>query len=120
MSDAVTISIIGTVVGPAIILVIGWLLNRKVNHMRSDTAATKEQVQNSHKTNLRDDIDGMARDIRTVLRGQGRHENLIDTLTKDVGGLRDEMGHIRQVEREQWKAIEDTRPVPQARKPRNK
>lgn len=48
-------------IGPATILLIGWQLDRRSNKrigaVDEKTQAVKEQVQNSHTTNLRDDFD---------------------------------------------------------------
>lgn len=43
-------------------------LINKHDAVAKDIKITKEQVQNSHSTNLRDDIDGLHADVRLVLR----------------------------------------------------
>ena len=74
-----------------------------------DTAATTHHVVNSHGDRvLRDDLDRVlsklddmsadVRDVRDTQRSQGR----------DILGLREEIGQIRQTERDQWAAIEET------------
>lgn len=50
-----------------------------------DIRATKEQVQNSHETNLRDDLDAMHETIRVVLRSvEGLHEEIRTERTERI------------------------------------
>jgi hypothetical protein len=75
--------------GFAAIAAIGVALINKHDLMAKDIKTTKEQVQNSHSTNLRDDLDGLHADVRLVLRA--------------IEGLRDEVHDER---RERIKADE--------------
>ena len=54
--------------GPAFVLLVGWLLDRrqgrrmrvvgaKVDETNTATEVVRQQVQNSHQSNLRDDLD---------------------------------------------------------------
>jgi hypothetical protein len=70
---------------------------------RRHTAATLAQVQNSHTTNLRDDLDavldkldGLAGATETLLKGQARHD-------AEISGLRADM----RVERQERLALAD-------------
>jgi hypothetical protein len=62
--------------------------NKKLNKVGDHAEAARDQVQNSHKTNLRDDLDkvieGLA-DVKALLRSQG----------KDISGMREEIRHER-------------------------
>lgn len=53
--------------GFAAVAAVGVELLRRHRDTAADIAATREQVQNSHKTNLRDDIDNLHDDVREVL-----------------------------------------------------
>ena len=52
------------------------------------TETVREQVQNSHSTNLRDDMD-------RVLEGQERILAILDGHGKSIGGLRDDLRQVR-------------------------
>lgn len=70
--------------------VLTWLLNRRT---RKDVGEIKEQVQNTHSTNLRDDVDALAALVREGL--QGVRDGLKD-VRDDVGGLHSETRDLRQ------------------------
>lgn len=78
-------------------VVVTWLLNRKT---RKDVGAIKEQVQNTHSTNFRDDLDALTTLVREGLQGVrddvgGLHSETRD-LRKDVAGIRDDARHDRR------------------------
>lgn len=54
--------------------------DRAIEETRDHAAATRDQVQNTHSTNLRHDLDGVARDVRTILA-------LTRQNTLDIGAL---------------------------------
>lgn len=80
MSDAVAVALIG-LVGTAVSIVLTALLNGKVRRIR-------DQVENDHArdpsktTNLREDLDE-------------KHDELLTTLRRDVGGIRQDIRQIR-------------------------
>lgn len=47
------------------------------------TKAVREQVQNSHDTNLRDDIDRVLDGITSLVEGQRRHDSEIAGIRED-------------------------------------
>lgn len=53
--------------GFALVGAIGVELIRRHSQTAADIAITREQVQNSHTTNLREDIDELHADVRRVL-----------------------------------------------------
>lgn len=55
--------------------------NKAMKIVQADSAAAREQVQNSHGTNLRDDLDKALAGIAMVLEGQRQH-------TMDINGVR--------------------------------
>ncbi|MEV1109927.1 DUF2746 domain-containing protein [Micromonospora sp. NPDC049751] len=62
--------------------------NKKLSEVKDHASAARDQVQNSHKTNLRDDVDRVIAGLEQLLEGQRQH-------TRDIGGLRDEIRHER-------------------------
>lgn len=83
MNHPAALAALQYLVSPAILLVLGWILNRKINTVRDDTSATRYQVQNSHETNLREDLDAIREDIGHV-HGEVREAR------RDIGGLRED------------------------------
>jgi len=78
-------AVLGTVVGGIFACLVALIQrqrksDRAIEETRDHAAATRDQVQNTHSTNLRHDIDGVARDVRTIL--EITREN-----TRDIGGL---------------------------------
>lgn len=72
----------------------GYLANRKhIGKMASEVKAVRGQVENSHDTNLRDDID----EIREMVRdGMADIRSDISGIRKDIGGLRGELRTERE------------------------
>ncbi|MEU7570338.1 DUF2746 domain-containing protein [Micromonospora sp. NPDC049240] len=62
--------------------------NNKLNEVKDHTRAARAQVQNSHDTNLRDDVD-------KVLDGLGDVKDLLRQHGKDIAGMREEIRHER-------------------------
>lgn len=128
VSDAVLISIISSILGPSVLAGLGFLLNRKVNKLRADTATVKSQtkrtlvqVENSHTTNLREEGDerhdeqvGMLREIIAEQK----------EMKKDIGGMRADIRHLsandlelaRRQQRESERLDEFTQPRAEGRK----
>lgn len=74
---------------------VGTLTALLIQQRRSnrDLGDVKDQVQNSHTTNLRDDIDGMKRSV----------EALVD-IPRDIRGIREDIGGMRGELREEREA----------------
>lgn len=122
-------NIIQFVIGPGLVAGLGILVartNARVKSVEQATTRTIEQVSNSHGTNLRDDIDKINRNVTAGFESVDRtlkdHGNHLNNHSKDIRGMRDEIGQIRQVQRDQWAIIEDTqpRPNPTGQRPRRK
>ena len=80
-------------VGPVTVLIVGYLLNRKIGKVKSDTDATRRQVENDHTTNFREDTDAkhsenstllkrIARDVGWLIYTVDGHTEQIDELTQ--------------------------------------
>lgn len=118
----IIVALITAVVGPAAIAILGAKLNRKVNHLRADAKATREQVENTHETNLRDDNDDKHAELVALVNA------VIDTQKSqgvEIGGIRSELRAVRKdvsdlrgelgIERQRIRELEDTRPHTQPR-----
>lgn len=73
-------------------------------------SAIKEQVQNTHETNLRDDVDALSKLVRDGLQAVrddvgGLHSETRD-LRKDVTGIRDDARHDRRELSRQRQALD--------------
>lgn len=86
MSDAVLVAVITGGFGFLGICV--TVLASRMKATNKAVHATQEQVQNSHKTNLRDDLDRLHDDVRLVLTTQEQHG-------KEIGGIRTDLAHER-------------------------
>ncbi|MEU8327301.1 DUF2746 domain-containing protein [Micromonospora sp. NPDC048839] len=84
--QAAIVTACGTV-SVALIGVVVELLRRqhkRLGEVKAHAAAARDQVQNSHTTNLRDDIDRVLAGLDQVIETQRQHG-------KDIGGLREEL-----------------------------
>lgn len=88
---------------------LGAVIIPKLNAVGKNTSQTAEHVVNSHSsTILRDDIDEIKRIVKATdsrLYGVEQTQNF---QARDILGIRQEIGQIRQTERDQWDAIEST------------
>lgn len=99
MTDIIWVALIGSLLGPLATLIVGHLLNVKIKHVAVDAKASRTQVQNSHETNLRDDLDEKfgtvletvteARDhAKEAAREAARANNRLDRQGAEIGGLK--------------------------------
>jgi len=88
---------------------LGAVIIPKLNAVGKNTSQTAEHVVNSHSsTILRDDIDEIKRIVTATDRRIYGVEQTQTHQAQDILGIRQEIGQIRQIERDQWNAIEDT------------
>lgn len=109
------------VAGLAIITIGGWLttlltiwvgqkrhastveeLGKDVAGAKEDLGVVRSQVENSHQTNLRVDIDGVREialatqaSVELVARAMGELKDHVVSHGRDIGGLREEIGGVR-------------------------
>ena len=76
---------------------------RAIGQVREDTAASRDQVENNHESNLRDDVDKVLARLALVLDGQERHGVLLNNHAADIAGLREEI----RLERRERLSVED-------------
>jgi hypothetical protein len=87
----------------ALVGIFAEYVRRKLNAV-SDTVTSaedhareaKEQVKNSHSTNLRDDMDRMHDDVREALRLIVEHGESLKRHGSEIGGLRADIRQERQ------------------------
>ncbi|MFK4760289.1 hypothetical protein ACI3KS_05075 [Microbacterium sp. ZW T5_45] len=88
---------------------LGALIVPKLNAVGKNTSETAEHVVNSHtQKNLRDDIDEVLQIVKATATRMTGIEETQRFQSRDILGIRQEIGQIRQSEREQWDAIETT------------
>lgn len=73
---------------------------RLIQGIQEDASASREQVQNNHRTNLRDDLDKALRGIDQLLVGQGRHAEDIGLLQLDITWLKGEQRNLAHEQRD--------------------
>lgn len=76
-----------------LVAVTGLMAEGMRRHAKSQKASmhvVKEQVQNSHSTNLRDDLDKVAELVQSVLDNQGRTHSDLTQIRTDLGTERTE------------------------------
>ncbi|WP_371671219.1 DUF2746 domain-containing protein [Streptomyces sp. NBC_00289] len=81
----------GGTVGVALVGVLVELVRRQgsaLAEVREHAQEAREQVSNTHSTNLRDDLDRVIAGLDRVLEGQAEH-------SRDIRGLRADLSHER-------------------------
>ncbi|XVV02754.1 DUF2746 domain-containing protein [Actinosynnema sp. CA-248983] len=91
MSDPIVVALITS--GFGFLGIVAGLLKRqdkKLSEVKEHTAEARKQVQNSHSTNLRDDLDKVIAGLGQVLDGQVRHDVALNDLRREIGHERAE------------------------------
>lgn len=83
-----------TAIGTILVALVGVALELlRRNHKR--LGAVKDQVQNNHTENLRDDVDRLLSGVDQLLAGQEHQDQVLREHTRDINGLRTELRHER-------------------------
>lgn len=92
-------------VGGLLLAVLSWATWR-INQLRADTRQVRDQVQNTHSTNLREDLDGVrgALDRLAVVVDHVRREN-----ASSLGTIRQDLGIVRADQRGVYKDVASLR-----------
>ncbi|AVO22508.1 hypothetical protein PBI_PAEDORE_25 [Streptomyces phage Paedore] len=69
--------------------------NNAINEVRENAQEARDQVANTHSTNLRDDLDRVIDGLEAVLAGQARHDEALRQHGREIGGLRTDLAHER-------------------------
>lgn len=91
LDPTVQVAIIGGGFG-LVSLVVGELFRRQNKVIQG----VRDQVQNSHETNLRDDVDRVLEGMDRLIEGQERHNDDLRQHGREIGGLRAEIRHERE------------------------
>lgn len=88
MSDAVLVALISTF-GLIAVALVGVLFQnrsqgRRLDKLHAKTEVVRDQVQNSHGTNLRDDLDGIRGEMREGFRSIEDRQDLAAQTVVDV------------------------------------
>ncbi|WJN62569.1 tail needle protein [Streptomyces phage phiScoe1] len=94
MEPSVQVALVtaGSTVTVALVGVVVELLRRQanaINEVREHALEARDQVANTHSTNLRDDLDAVAHRIDRVLALQEQHGT-------DIAALRSDIAHERR------------------------
>ncbi|POH63646.1 MULTISPECIES: hypothetical protein [Cryobacterium] len=125
MSDAVVTTLI-TTIGLVIVGLLSFLgvrVTQAVSHSKSaatdsksaaaDSAIAKEQVQNSHKTNLREESDerhkALTDALDTILGKQAEQARSLDDVKASQRGLQRDIGRLADADLEHTKAAREDR-----------
>jgi hypothetical protein len=83
-----------TAFGAVLVALVGVALELlRRNHKR--LGAVRDQVQNNHPENLRDDVDRLLSGVDQILAGQQTQDLMLREHTRDINGLRTELRHER-------------------------
>lgn len=80
---------IASVVGPVVVLIVGWQLNRKLKKASENTSQVLDQVKNSHEVNLRDNLDEIHKDVKSVQNTVNRHDRRLDGIEENLANSYD-------------------------------
>lgn len=80
---------ITAVVGPVVVLIVGWRLNRKLKKTSENTSQVLDQVKNSHEVNLRDNLDEIHKDVKSVQDTVNRHDRRLDGIEENLANSYD-------------------------------
>jgi hypothetical protein len=92
VTEAVWVVLISAVVGPSLVAVINVRLGKQIKAQGAVTERIRHQVENSHQTNFRDDLDSFRGEVRagfTHMRGE------ITNVRADVAGVHSDILSIR-------------------------
>lgn len=103
MSETVQIALITFILGPIVLAIVNWLVNRPQRNAirRIDNQVNNDHVNDPHKTsNLRDDIDEkheiVMEEQRNTARNVGAIGNAVRSAARDIGGMRDDIRQLRR------------------------
>lgn len=84
MTEAGLVAIIVATFAPVSAVVVAAMGSKRVRQIAEDSAVTREQVQNSHTSNLRDDLDRVADRLDALSAHLIRTDDRVSILTDHV------------------------------------
>ncbi|MGN6589511.1 MAG: hypothetical protein ACTHKE_04390 [Sphingomicrobium sp.] len=101
MTDTILAAVITAVIGPLILLYLEKN-RRDTNRIRRDAEQAREQVKNSHSTNLREELDERHKETLEHFEKQDRHNEEVLRL----------LGGLERSDNQQWTVINELRDRP--------
>ena len=109
MTEAVWIVVISSIVGPVMVTYVNQRLGRQIKAQGLIQERIRHQVENSHKTNFRDDLDSFRGEVQ---QGFNHMRGEITNVRSDVAGvhsdilsIRKDVTELRKADSEQAKEI---------------
>lgn len=91
----IIVSVVGTI-GTIVSARYAWLAKQAAQAAHGRASIAAEQTANSHGTNLRDDLDGIADDVRAVAAAIHRIEDVHEATTRLVHSQGHQIGEVRR------------------------
>ena len=105
---ASTVTSLGGIAAIIVSIVLSRRTRRDVKQVATDARAVKEQVQNSHKTNLREEQDerhsALMGELRAVRSTQASHGRQIGDLQRTQRGMQRDIGRLADADQEQTRS----------------
>jgi uncharacterized coiled-coil DUF342 family protein len=102
---ASTITSLGGIAAIIVSIVLSRRTRRDVQQVASDAREVKEQVKNSHTTNLREENDErhaeVVGELKAIRRTQTKHSNQIGELQSTQRGMKRDIGRLADSDAEQ-------------------
>ncbi|MCY0933621.1 DUF2746 domain-containing protein [Streptomyces sp. H34-S4] len=89
----------GSTVGVALLGIAAEFMRRQakaISAVAEHAQEARDQVANTHDTNLRDDLDSVMHRIDRVLAGQALHGEALSRQGEEIAGLRQDVAHERR------------------------
>jgi chromosome segregation ATPase len=102
---ASTVTSLGGIAAIIVSIVLSRRTRRDVKQVASDTREVKEQVKNSHTTNLREEGDErhaeVVGELKAIRRTQAKHSGQINELQSTQRGMKRDIGRLADADAEQ-------------------
>lgn len=100
LEPSVQVSLVtaGGTVGVALLGIAAEFMRRQakaITEVAGHAQEARDQVANTHSTNLRDDLDSVMYRLDRVLDGQARHEESLREQGREISELRSDIAHER-------------------------
>lgn len=82
--------------GGAVAVAAVGVLAEFMRRQNATLSEVRDQVSNTHDTNLRDDLDSLMHRIDRVIDGQERHGEALDRHGRELSHVREEIAHERR------------------------
>ena len=94
MDPVVQVSLVSA--GGAVVVAAIGVFAEILRRQTATLSEVRDQVSNTHDTNLRDDLDAVMFRIDRVIDNQDRHGEALERHSRDLTSLREEIAHERR------------------------